>query len=608
MEESSKAYVHSISGAGRLLPSADRWNSIEVDFGLIPTSSYSKEASPLMYTKSYDFRLSVQDKSHLKRFIYIFISLILVAAAAALLTALLPRKHAGGGSLSGLPLALDNALLFFDAQKSGFLPKSNPVKFRGNSGLHDGEWKQDNTSLVGGFYDSGNNIKFSFTTAYAITLLSWTVIEYSHKYAAFGQLEHVMDIIKWGSDYLLKLLITSTSSSEPESLFSQERGANDDAKVDNDIACWQRPEDMTYPRPVFKCKSSTSDLAGEIIAALAAASLVFDQEDANYSTRLAQTSQTLYEFATKNHIKGTYSEDKDCGVQAANLYNSSSYKDELVWGATWLFLATGNFTYLSYATENFEAAVEEALPSDTGVFYWNNKVAANAVLLTRLRYLRDPGNPYEPTLKTCSDMVNMIICSYLSTPNKFSMTPGGLIILQPNKSAPLHFAATAAFLSKIYGDYLNIINIPGANCGSEFFSRERLQNFARSQVNYMLGDNPMKMSYLVGFGDHFPEHVHHRAASIPWDGHNYSCSQGKRWRDAKESNPNVLLGAVVAGPDEDEGFLDLRNRPEYTEPTIAGNAGVVAALVALVDEPITPRTNGVIGGMDRDKIFSKINS
>lgn len=246
MEESSKAYVHSISGAGRLLPSAGRWNSIEVDFGLIPTSSYSKEASPLMYTKSYDFRLSVQDKSHLKRFIYIVISLILVAAAAALLTALLPRKHAGGGSLSGLPLALDNALLFFDAQKcttspsssiinlyfqqsiyvvkpaAGFLPKSNPVKFRGNSGLHDGEWKQDNTSLVGGFYDSGNNIKFSFTTAYAITLLSWTVIEYSHKYAAFGQLEHVMDIIKWGSDYLLKLLITSTSSSEPESLFSQE--------------------------------------------------------------------------------------------------------------------------------------------------------------------------------------------------------------------------------------------------------------------------------------------------------------------------------------------------------------------------------------------------
>lgn len=141
---------------------------------------------------------------------------------------------------------------------------------------------------------------------------------------------------------------------------------------------------MTYPRPVFKCKSSTSDLAGEIIAALAAASLVFDQEDSNYSTRLAQTSQTLYEFATKNHIKGTYSEDKDCGVQAANLYNSSSYKDELVWGATWLFLATGNLTYLSYATENFEAAVEEALPSDTGVFYWNNKVAANAVTFMAL--------------------------------------------------------------------------------------------------------------------------------------------------------------------------------------------------------------------------------
>lgn len=127
MEESSKEYVHSISGTGRLLPSAGRWNSIEVDFGLIPTSSYSKEASPLMYAKSYDFRLSVQDKSHLKRFIYIVISLILVAAAAALLTALLPRKHAGGGSLSGLPLALDYALLFFDAQKCTTSPSSSII-------------------------------------------------------------------------------------------------------------------------------------------------------------------------------------------------------------------------------------------------------------------------------------------------------------------------------------------------------------------------------------------------------------------------------------------------------------------------------------------------
>ncbi|WOL14252.1 endoglucanase 25-like [Canna indica] len=629
-EEGSETFVHFVSGAGRALPSASRWNSIEVDFGLIPASSDPNEFSPLIrYSKSYTFKLSVHDKSHLKRCIFISISLLLVAAAVPLLISFLPHKHAAGVSLSRLPLALDCALLFFDVQKSGVLPKNNPVKFRGDSGLRDGFSELSNTSLVGGFYDSGSNIKFSFTAAYSITLLSWTVIEYSHKYSAIGQLEHVKDIIKWGCDYLLKLLMASNSTSKSKYIFSQAciyllgvGSANSDAQVDNDVRCWQRPEDMAYKRPVFKCSMTASDLAGEIIAALAAASLVFDQDE-TYSMQLVKTSEALYQSATKTHIKVTYSEDKECGFEAANLYNSTSYKDEMVWGATWLFFATGNFAYLQYATDNFKDAVEEEVPSDTGVFYWNNKVAAIAVLLTRLRYLHDPGYPYEETLKTCSDMANFIICSYLSMAKNFSKTAYGLILLQPNQNAPIQFAATAAFLSKIYSDYLNLLNIKSESCSTtQSFSLEMLQSFARSQaiiyiliilryitaiytlqINYIMGDNPMNMSYLVGFGDNFPKHVHHRAASIPWDGHKYSCSEGERWRDAKGSNPNVLVGAMVAGPDEDEGFLDIRNRPEYTEPSISGNAGLVAALIALIDEPFAKRMNDI----DREKIFAKIS-
>lgn len=34
--------------------------------------------------------------------------------------------------------------------------------------------------------------------------MSWSVIEYSAKYEAAGELNHVEDIIKWGSDYFLK--------------------------------------------------------------------------------------------------------------------------------------------------------------------------------------------------------------------------------------------------------------------------------------------------------------------------------------------------------------------------------------------------------------------
>jgi len=126
------------------------------------------------------------------------------------------------------------------------------------------------------------------------------------------------------------------------------------------------------------------------------------------------------------------------------------------------------------------------------------------------------------------------------------------------------------------------------------------------QVNYILGDNPMKMSYVVGFGDHYPKQVHHRAASIPWDGKHYSCSDGEKWKESKDPNPNVLLGAMVAGPTMDDKFIDRRDQPKYTEATIAGNAGLVAALAALVD-PSSVGMSRFNGGMDQNGIFANIS-
>lgn len=89
------------------------------------------------------------------------------------------------------------------------------------------------------------------------------------------------------------------------------------------------------------------------------------------------------------------------------------------------------------------------------------------------------------------------------------------------------------------------------------------------------------MSYVVGYGDHYPKHVHHRAASIPRDGTRYTCKGGRKWLHSPKPNPHTLVGAMVAGPDKNDGFHDVRSNYNYTEPTLAGNAGLVAALVSL---------------------------
>lgn len=66
--------------------------------------------------------------------------------------------------------------------------------------------------LVGGYYDAGDAIKFNFPASFAMTMLSWSVIEYSAKYEAAGELNHVKEIIKWGTDYLLKTFNSSADT------------------------------------------------------------------------------------------------------------------------------------------------------------------------------------------------------------------------------------------------------------------------------------------------------------------------------------------------------------------------------------------------------------
>ncbi|XVF39121.1 hypothetical protein PTKIN_Ptkin01aG0010100 [Pterospermum kingtungense] len=598
-------FVHTSPESDRLLPCTSQGKSIELD---VLTTGF--DSLPPKFSKSYDYELVIADRTHYKRFVYISLTIAVLILALGLVLHFLPHKNHHHGPSKNLTLAVNQAITFFDAQKSGNYPSNIPIRFRGSSGLGDGNSSNPPADLVGGFYDSGNNIKFTFPTAYTITLLSWSVIEYHQKYADIGELEHIKDVIKWGSDYLLKVFVAPNASSDPTILYSQVGTGNDTRNSGpNDINCWQRPEDMRYKRPVSVCDATASDLAGEIVAALSAASMVF-KEEKEYSVRLTKAAEKLYEVAEKEdqiHRAETYTTIDACGGAARKFYNSSGYKDELVWGGTWLYFATGNHTYLDYATANFAAAAKNETMADKGIFYWNNKLTANAVLFTRLLFFRDLGSLYEETLGLSSNMTDQLMCSYLSEEN-FNRTPGGLILLRPDNGGQLQFAATASFLSKLYSDYLTLIIRSGGNCTGGSFSLEMLHRFSISQVNYILGDNPKKMSYMVGFGDNYPKHVHHRSASIPWDGQYHTCDEGDRWLHSQDANPNTLLGAMVAGPDQFDDFADERDKPWFTEPSIASNAGLVAALIAHHDPPrVSSPSGGPNLGLDIMGMFEKVH-
>jgi endoglucanase len=110
------------------------------------------------------------------------------------------------------------------------------------------------------------------------------------------------------------------------------------------------------------------------------------------------------------------------------------------------------------------------------------------------------------------------------------------------------------------------------------------------------------MSYVVGYGKKYPKHVHHRGASTPNNGVKYSCTGGYKWRDTKNANPNVISGAMVGGPDRNDNFQDSRKNHAQSEPTMVGNAGLVAALVA-----ITNSGRGVgVTAVDKNTMFSAV--
>ncbi|XP_044497650.1 endoglucanase 12-like [Mangifera indica] len=477
---------------------------------------------------------------------------------------------------------------------AGKLPESNGIPWRGNSGLTDGSDLTDvKGGLVGGYYDAGDNTKFHFPMAYTTTMLSWSVIEYNHKYKAIGEYNHIRDLIKWGTDYLL--LTFNSTATKINQIHAQVGGSQNGSSTPDDHYCWMRPEDMSYPRPVQTIQAGP-DLSGEMAAALAAASIVF-RDNSAYSQKLIKGAKTLFDFARDSGRRRTYSKGNP---YIEPYYNSTGYFDEYMWGAAWLYYATGNSSYISLATNS-------GIPKNSRAFYmipdnlvlnWDNKLPAAMLLLTRFRIFLNPGYPYEDMLSMYHNTTTLTMCAYLPQFHFFNWTTGGMIELNHGKAQPLQYMATAAFLASLYVDYLNASNIPGINCGPTFISLDQLRNFSTSQMDYILGENPLKMSYVVGFGNKYPTHVHHRAASIPSDNVKYSCTGGYKWRDTKNPNPHNITGAMVGGPDKFDKFHDVRGNYSYTEPTMAGNAGLVAALASLTT------TAGY--GVDKNTIFTAV--
>jgi len=425
--------------------------------------------------------------------------------------------------------AIHKSLLFYEAQRSGKLPADNRIPWARDSALDDGS--DVGVDLSGGYYDAGDYVKFNLPGAQALTTLAWGGISYAGGYKCAGEWENLLDAIKWGTDYFIKCHVSDNEYY---------------AQVGNgeiDHATWSRPEDMTGARPSYKidCNKPGSDVAAETAASFASAAILFKGEDDDYSAKLLDHAKRMYKFA--DTCRGKYS---DSIYDASIFYKSwSGYNDELVWGAAWLYKATGDVAYFNKAKQYYD---QFGLEGKIGVFSWDDKTVGVHALMAEFTGEKK----YTDSLaKFCDHAIN-----------GQTKSPGGM--LHYMQWGSLRYAANAAFICLQAADLVD---------GQE----NAYTDLAQGQMDYILGGNPKGQSFLIGFGSKYPQNPHHSRSSCP----NPPASCG--WNDYSNGpTTNELIGALVGGcKNADDNYNDARDDYFSNEVTLDYNAGFQSTVAGL---------------------------
>ena len=421
--------------------------------------------------------------------------------------------------------ALQKSIIFYDLQRSGDLPDGFRCNWRGDSCLKDG---QDNgIDLSGGFYDAGDNVKFNLPMSYSMAILAWSVIEDRDAYEKSGQLKYILDNIRWGNDYFIKC------HPEPNVYYYQVGDGN------ADHGWWGPAElvDVQMKRPSYKVDLNNpgSTVTAGTAASLASCAAVFRDSDKAYADKCIKHAKELLAYAEK--VKS------DSGYTAANGFYQSfgGFNDEIAFASFWIYKATGDEEYLNKCKNYFgEGDVKWTL-------CWDDKSWGTAVLLAS---------------ETGSGTYRAAVEKYLDYwCDSMRKTPKGLAYC--DQWGPLRYATTTAFTALSYAEHGNATSAE---------KKEKYRAFAKSQVDYALGSTGR--SYVVGFGENYPQNPHHRTAHGSYT-NNINDPTNTR---------HILYGALVGGPDRSDNYSDDRNQYQLTEVACDYNAGFTGALVKLYRE------------------------
>lgn len=282
-----------------------------------------------------------------------------------------------------------------------------------------------------------------------------------------------------------------------------------DGKTDHGV--WTAPEGQTISRPAFFADAS-NPATDEVSVAIAALALNYINFGNNEDLK---TAKDLFTFVEKNN--------KACATEgASSFYASTSYGDDYALAASALAVATGDVSY--------KANIDASAVNTGWVLDWANTGALACMLQKDTEKLKSITEVC--TNKRKIDGVFNCVSDWGSC----------------------RYSAAEQFTGLVY-DKLT---------GTTTYAK-----WATSQMNYMLGDNPNKRCYIVGYNENSSKYPHHRAAS--------------RSTDSKIINSDhyTLLGALVGGPGSNGTYKDDQGDYYCNEVALDYNAGLVGAAAGL---------------------------
>jgi endoglucanase len=497
-----------------------------------------------------------------------------------------PENPSCEGTEGGLGEAFQKALWFLNVNKSGPGVVNTYVQWRGDAHVMDQHIKLDPNSptgvdmsaafisrnkavldpsntgevdLSGGFHDAGDFIKFGLTTGFTGSTLAWAMYEYPDSFRLTGLEEEALNLLRWADDYFMRCTFLDGNGNLVA--FAQQVGDQ------TDHTCgWMPPELRRIdfcPRKGYFVTSETpaADTTASAAASLALSSLVFSGKDDAYAAKALKYAVALYKFAAQY--------PSTVGTVTGGLYTSEYAYDDLAWAAVWLYIATGTQSYLDdilgpnaqgggwldgypgFKTTCLQSA-RASCWAESATHDWNS--VRTGVFLKMAQILRDLNHPMAAAMQTIARGDSM------KWPDgTVAQSPAGFSVLYDYGSARYNSAGqfVALLYAKLFG-------------AEDSAAVTAIQTWAKRQMAYILGDNPLQTSYVMGYTDKYCMQPHHAAghASIWGEPNNPT------------ENRHIIWGALVNGPDGNDNHVDNRADFGSNEVTIDYNVSLIAALAA----------------------------